>query len=186
MHCNAQILSGAKMIAPYEMDLEAEIEELAATRRVERLAAYRLIQAVSAQLKHLTGNGISSFHLEDTDPVAIALKPLSPDIVRVVRRGPDNRRVVLLHNQVTKEVVKVDLSGAASKPILSLIMDQGACGTAFGAFSGGVGCNLVHFNVLHVIYESCFVFLSPYDLVSWKELLAICVDSEAFHVCSVD
>jgi hypothetical protein len=41
--CPIQHVSRSKVIAPLEFDLEPEIEILAATRKVERLAAYRFL-----------------------------------------------------------------------------------------------------------------------------------------------
>ena len=53
-----------------------------------------------------------------------------------------------LCNKVTKESTLVDLSGASQKPILSLIMDQGRCGTAFAGYLAGTGCSLIHYGFL--------------------------------------
>ena len=52
--CPTQHVSRSKVIASLEFDLEPEIEILAATRKVERLAAYRFLAALSHQLWHIS------------------------------------------------------------------------------------------------------------------------------------
>ena len=133
--------SGGTLLAPDEALLDDEVEELAATRQIERLASYRLMQAVSYQLKFLTGKSFSAFMLDQTEPLALALAPLSPDVVRVVKQNH-----VFLHNKGTRETKQLDWSGARSKPVLSLIMDQGPCGCAFAGFLAGSDRCLIHYS----------------------------------------
>lgn len=72
--CPVQHVSRSKVIAPLEFDLEPEIEILAATRKVERLAAYRFLAALSHQLWQISRGRLSlpaftaplSMHLWDT------------------------------------------------------------------------------------------------------------------------
>ena len=148
VYANAQVLkSGGKLLAPDEAILDDEVEHLAATREIDRLASYRLMQAISFQLKFLTSKTLNSFLLEHPDPLAVALAPLTPELVRVVKQDAGGTRVYLC-NKVTKESTLVDPSGASQKPILSLIMDQGRCGTAFAGYLAGTGCSLIHYGFL--------------------------------------
>lgn len=148
VYANAQVLkSGGKLLAPDEAILDDEVEHLAATREIDRLASYRLMQAISFQLKFLTSKTLNSFLLEHPDPLAVALAPLTPELVRVVKQDAGGTRVYLC-NKVTKESTLVDLSGASQKPILSLIMDQGRCGTAFAGYLAGTGCSLIRYGFL--------------------------------------
>ena len=141
-YANSQVMkSGGTLLAPGEALLDDEVEELAATRQIERLASYRLMQAVSYQLKFLTGKSFSAFMLDETDPLALALAPLSPDVVRVLKQNS-----VFVHNKATRETKQLDWSGARSKPVLSLIMDQGPCGCAFAGFLAGSDRCLMHYS----------------------------------------
>eukprot|EP00435_Cladocopium_sp_Y103_P022552 s1285_g5.t1 len=152
-YANSQVLkSGGTMLAPGEALLDDEVEELAATRQIERLASYRLMQAVSYQLKFLTGKTFSTFMLDETDPLALALAPLSSDVVRVLKQ--DN---VFVHNKATRETKQLDLSGARSKPVLSLIMDQGPCGCAFAGFLAGSDRCLIHYSFLVLLVGCAYV-----------------------------
>lgn len=152
VYAKAQVLkSGGKLLAPDECLLDDDVERLAATRQIERLASYRLMQAISFQLKQLTGGvTLEAFHIPDTDPLSVALKPLTPDFVRVVRRSPESgtATAVCFHHKQTNEDTVADLSQlslAFTKPLLNLIMDQGPCGTSFAAFLAGDSCNLIHY-----------------------------------------
>lgn len=152
LYANAQVIkAGGKMLAPGEAILDDEMEELAATRQIERCASWRLMQAISFQIKYVTGGTktLSSFHLDDSDPVAIALRPLSPDLIRIARPS-ENGKQIHIYDKRTKTTTLLDLSTAKSKPILSLIMDQGPCGTAFAAYLAGNGCNMLSFGAWQV------------------------------------
>ena len=150
VYANAQVMkSGGKLLAPDEAVLDEEIEHLAAIREIDRLASYRLMQAISYQLKFLASKTLSSFLLDEGDPLALALKPLTPDMVRVVKKSETGQVTVYLHDKVARTTTPLDLSGATSKPILNLIMDQGRCGTAFAGYLAGAGrCNLIHYGFL--------------------------------------
>lgn len=166
LHANAQVIkAGGKMLAPGEAILDDEMEELAATRQIERCASWRLMQAISFQIKYVTKGQktLSSFHLDDSDPIAIATRPLSPDFVRIVRQT-ENGKQIHIHDKRTKTTTLLDLSSAKSKPVLSLIMDQGPCGTAFAAFLAGHGCNMLSFGAWQVKSSGLFkgLFLSRF------------------------
>ena len=130
----------------------------AAICEIDRLASYRLMQAISYQLKFLASKTLSSFLLDEGDPLALALKPLTPDMVRVVKKSQNGQVTVYLHDKVARTTTPLDLSGATSKPILNLIMDQGRCGTAFAGYLAGAGrCNLIHYGFLTWLV-SCLLF----------------------------
>ena len=81
--CPVQHVSRSKAIAPLEFDLEPEIEILAATRKVERLAAYRFLAALSHQLWHISRGRLSLPAF--TPPLSMYLSLLSPDKKRIVQ-----------------------------------------------------------------------------------------------------
>ena len=92
----AQSVKG-NLIAPNELHLDASVERMVAIRKADRVASYRLMQALSNQLSQLSNRQVSirSFKISDgaTDvehhPLATALTPLTPQHLRIVDRFPD-------------------------------------------------------------------------------------------------
>ena len=119
--CPVQHVSRSKVIAPLEFDLEPEIEILAATRKVERLAAYRFLAALSHQLWQISRGRLSLPAF--TAPLSMHLSPLSPDKQRIVQGNQ-----VLIKDVNTDETHVQDLSKAMEVPILTVSIDQGGVG----------------------------------------------------------
>ena len=64
----SQAIGGSKVLYPNEMNLTMEAERLAARREMERLSALKFMQALQAQLKHVSQNRLSleSFMVDET------------------------------------------------------------------------------------------------------------------------
>ena len=99
-----QLVKG-NAIAPSELNLDPSVERMVAIRKADRVASYRLLQAISNQLSQMSNRKVSitSFLLSDgtpdeEHPLALALKPLSPHELRVVERFPngDFKRVQIM------------------------------------------------------------------------------------------
>eukprot|EP00434_Breviolum_minutum_P032103 symbB.v1.2.028391.t1/scaffold3007.1/size65499/1 len=127
---NQKVKGGGKEIMhPNDFPMEPGIERLAAERRVGRLASYRLLQALSNQLKHVTNNSVTlaSFLVDESSPSGLILKPMSPEVLRIVQRDQqDNVSRVLLRNKRSGVATVVDaLAGLREAKFLTLQMDQG-------------------------------------------------------------
>ena len=100
---NQKVKGGGKEIMhPNEFPMDPGIERLAAERRVDRLASYRLLQALSNQLKHLANGNVNlaSFLVDESSPSGLILKPMTPDVLRIVQRNQqDEVSSVLLRNK---------------------------------------------------------------------------------------
>lgn len=123
---NQKVKGGGKEIMhPNEFPMEPGIERLAAERRVDRLASYRLLQALSNQLKHVTNNNVTlaSFLVDESSPSGLILKPMSPDVLRIVQRDQrDNVSRVLLRNKRSGVATVVDaLAGLREAKFLTLL-----------------------------------------------------------------
>ena len=99
-----QLVKG-NSIAPTELNLDPSVERMVAIRKADRVASYRLLQAISNQLSQMSNRkvSISSFLLSDgtpgeEHPLALALKPMSPHDLRIVERFPngDFKRVQII------------------------------------------------------------------------------------------
>ena len=99
-----QLVKG-NSIAPNELHLDPSVERMVAIRKADRVASYRLLQAISNQLSQMSNRkvNIRSFLLSDgtpgeEHPLALALKPLSPHDLRIVERFPngDFKRVRIM------------------------------------------------------------------------------------------
>jgi len=150
---NQKVKGGGKEIMhPNEFPMEPGIERLAAERRVDRLASYRLLQALSNQLKHVTNNNVTlaSFLVDESSPSGLILKPMSPDVLRIVQRDQrDNVSRVLLRNKRSGVATVVDaLAGLREAKFLTLQMDQGPVGMSAVSYMmsnfGGESFALLH------------------------------------------
>ena len=90
-----QLVKG-NSIAPNELHLDPSVERMVAIRKADRVASYRLLQAISNQLSQMSNRKVSinSFLLSDGTPgeehsLALALKPLSPHHLRIVEQFPN-------------------------------------------------------------------------------------------------
>ena len=149
---NQKVKGGGKEIMhPNEFPMDPGIERLAAERRVDRLASYRLLQALSNQLKHLTKDvNLASFLVDESSPSGLILKPMSPDVLRIVQRNQqDDVLSVLLRNKRSGVVTRVDaLVGLREAKFLTLQMDQGPVGMSAVSYLmsniGGESFALLH------------------------------------------
>lgn len=96
-HLAHQAVKG-NFIAPAELYLDASVERMVAIRKADRVASYRLLQALSNQLSQLSNRkvNISAFQISDgtesdveQHSLTMALTPLTPNHLRVVNRFPD-------------------------------------------------------------------------------------------------
>jgi len=146
-YVNNQFLRSGKLIGPGDFLLDGTIEVLAAQRKVERQAAYCLLQALSNQIKHLTGGSktICSYDYAGTD-LELALLNLTPGHLRVVTNdGNGAIRDIFVQDKDKNTIRKIDLSMAHTANILTLGMDQGTSGTALAGFICGTSTHLIHF-----------------------------------------
>ena len=121
--CPVQVVSRSKVVSALEFDLEPEIEQLAATRQVDRLASYRFLCAISNQISQLTSGKLSlpSF----VAPLSMYLGPLQEDKKRITQGGH-----VFIKDVGTGNICQPDLSDVMNVPILSVSIDQGGVGAA--------------------------------------------------------
>ena len=125
----SQAIGGSKILYPHEMNLTMESERLAARREVERLSALKFMQALQAQVKHISQNRLSleSFMVDET---------LLPFL------KPHAKRSTEMVNLQTKHYVELDngdqlelaLPEPVHIPILNILMDQSKIGLAAAAF----------------------------------------------------
>ena len=136
-----QFMKPGKVIQPLEMDLEEQVEYLAARREVTRLHAYRFMQAISNQVFQMTGGKLclSSFK----PPASLCLEPLSPG--DSFERLPSDTGHLQLQVKKQSSLVVQALDSCLDHlpPCLTLVMDQGPTGMAAMAYLNSLGV-LVH------------------------------------------
>ena len=100
-YCANQVVR-TNVIAPGEIEVASEgLERLIATRKADRVASFRLLQAISHQISILTNHklSINSFQLSDggggddeddvAHPLVTCLTPLTPQHLRIVNKFAD-------------------------------------------------------------------------------------------------
>ena len=178
---NQKVKGGGKEIMhPNEFPMEPGIERLAAERRVDRLASYRPLQALSNQLKHVTNNNVTlaSFLVDESSPSGLILKPMSPDVLRIVQRDQqDNVSRVLLRNKRSGVATVVDaLAGLREAKFLTLQMDQGPVGMSAVSYMmsnfGGESFALLHctWDGFHRVIRDMRLDKTPADNCWWLQL----------------
>lgn len=97
------------LISPGELELHESVERLVAIRTAERVASYRVLQALSREISLLTQHKLSIVHFqvrpsdEDWDhPLALALASLTPNHVRLVDRFNGNFQQVRILDKRTR------------------------------------------------------------------------------------
>ena len=153
-YLNNQFLKCGKILGPDDLLLETSVEVLAAKRKVQRLASYCVLQALSNQLKWLTSQKttLASFDYSSDAALAFAVKPLEPGILRIVQRDPsDNITGVYIQNKMSGELTKINLATAPSIRVLSLGMDQGPTNLALASYCGGT--NAESAMMLHFVWD---------------------------------
>ena len=117
----AQCVSRIKVISPGEFELEPDVEEMAAKRQVERLSAYRWLQALSHQIALVSRHRLNLASY--VAPASMRIRPMSPEMTRAVVHGQ-----LSLRNRHTGDIAYADLSTAMTQPILTVSIDQGGIG----------------------------------------------------------
>ncbi|CAJ1438373.1 unnamed protein product, partial [Effrenium voratum] len=134
----SQLISHAgKVLVPGELDLPPEVEELAAQREVERVPAYRFLQAISNQISQVTQGRLNLMDFRVPESFVPCIEPLRPGDSRQVSEDQDGQvKVVVRRGDIEHQL---DCRQAHQWPSLVLCMDQGAIGMAAGAFLIGHG-----------------------------------------------
>ena len=120
-----QVMKSAKHLFPGELELESQVETLAARRELERLKSYRFLQAVSHQLHLLTGGNLDLTQLMPASE--LCLEPLNPGDSREL---DGDGYTFFRAGQV--DPIKQTLTDQV--PVVSCLMDQGSTGCAATAW----------------------------------------------------
>lgn len=120
-----QSMKTSKHLFPGELELESQVETLAARRELERLKSYRFLQALSHQLHQLTGGNLDLTHLIPTSD--LCLEPLKPGDSR---EFAGDGYLFFRADQV--DPIQQTLTDRV--PVVSCLMDQGSTGCAATAW----------------------------------------------------
>ena len=115
-----------------QSNMPAEIAILAAKRKLERVAAFRQIQAISNQIHCLTDGvlNIDSFKLDES----VHLDEVQPGEVRIVRPGNAGMTDVAMVVRSDRSTQQVLPKGFEESLLLVVALDQGAIGVAGMAY----------------------------------------------------
>lgn len=135
-YCTAQHVNTAKILFPGQMDLTEEVERLAARRQIDRLAALKFMQALSAQIAQLSNGSLCLTSFAPGDDLALQLQPLQPGDRRYFN-GSEFEVAFAWKD----EPVKIQLTNRSLSqiPVLKVLMDQGKVGVAASAFCQSQG-----------------------------------------------
>ena len=123
-------------------DMPDAVLELWAQHRLERVASYQQMQAISNTIRGLgIEGGLETFAL----PEALRnIRPVSADEVRIVTRSNDepDKDIAMIHNKASGDETPVLPALAATQsyerfPLLVLGLDQGSLGAAGAAHMEG-------------------------------------------------
>ena len=111
-----------------QSNMPAEIAILAAKRKLERVAAFRQMQAISNQIHCLTDGvlNIDSFKLDES----VHLDEVQPGEVRIVRPGNAGMTDVAMVVRSDRSTQQVLPKGFEESLLLVVALDQGAIGVA--------------------------------------------------------
>jgi hypothetical protein len=137
-HGNLQILSPGKVVLASEQALPEEVARLAACSRLERVGAFRQMQALSNVIRGLGNKNwpdLTAFCL----PEDWQIHPVTGNQVRVLRTGPETDTAYLVDSATReRQPVLPDAALAATQGegvnLLVLGLDQGSVGAAGAAF----------------------------------------------------
>lgn len=135
-YCTSQHINSAKVLYPGQMPLTEEVERLAARRQIDRLAAMKFLQALSAQLAQLSQNALALSSFEPQGDLALQLRPLQPGDLRSFN-GTGFQ--ILFKDSMEPFPVTVNDEALAEIPVLKVLMDQGKVGVAASAFCQALG-----------------------------------------------
>ena len=132
VHMMAQAMPPGKDITHYDQGaMPGPIALLCADRKLQRIAAWRQLQALSNQLKLLAGKSLDDFQL----PPDVFVQAVASPAVRVVRRGPPggtDEALILGSNGLARRVLP---AGLETVPLLVTGLDQGSIGSAGMAYA---------------------------------------------------
>lgn len=141
VYCTSQVLKSSKMAHPGEIECSLTVERLLATRKQERMAAYRFLQGLSHQLSLVTNGavGMSSFLCDNP-----ALGHLD-NVLHIVKG-----HMVFLVDKVTKRTTAtVNLLDLVNHNILIAGMDQGPSNMAACGFLHQQAMTQFYFDPFH-------------------------------------
>ena len=150
-HGDLQIIPATKQLLPSEQDLPESIANLLARGRLERVATFRQLQALSNVIKSLGHwRGLEDFMLPNDWK---HIRPVETDEVRVVRAEAMFNRAMLVNTRTrrTQPILPDDVFASAEAPLaatqginlLVMSLDQGSIGAAGYAYSDSIR-SLVH------------------------------------------
>ena len=143
MYATVQYVSSAKVLYPGQLELTDQAEVLAARREVERLSAYKFIQAISHQLSILSGGQFSIDSFVPTPPLSILLEPLSGGD-QLTYNGGSN--FTLTAGRFNFEPQELDIGSIdMEEQPMKILADQSKVGMAAAAFLSSTKC-LVQFS----------------------------------------
>jgi len=132
-----QYLLPGKTVTPFDCNLDESIEDFAARRKCERVAAYRQLQGCSAQISWLTKGDLE---LDDFSlPSDANVRPVGPFEKRETTVVGD-KNIDFIVDQRTNERKQVLPPWLVKVRLLLLMLDHGsvgAAGVAFGALALG-------------------------------------------------
>ena len=132
VHMMAQSMPPGKDITQYDQGaMPGAIALLCADRKLQRIAAWRQLQALSNQLNLLAGKILDDFQL----PPDVFVQAVAPSEVRVVRPGPPGGKdeaLILGSDGSSRRVLP---PGLETIPLLVTQLDQGSIGSAGMAYA---------------------------------------------------
>jgi hypothetical protein len=135
--CDVQCMPQGKAVLESEANLPERIANLASEGRLERVAAFRQMQAVSSTIHHLTGArrlGIDFFAL----PGSVLVRPVGEQEKRVLK-VEEGKTKAYFEDRTTGEEVETLPLLFLTFPLLILGLDQGSIGAAGVAFADSLG-----------------------------------------------
>ena len=134
-HGDLQYLPETKLILPSEVDMPEHIAELLAANRLERVSAFRQLQALSNLIENVgVLSGFDDFFLDSS----FHLRQVQANEVRMIVDG----RAFLVDRESGRRVPVLPdaaLATAQSNNLLVLSLDQGSVGAAGIAFAESIG-----------------------------------------------
>ena len=137
----SQVLKTARTF-PGEIDCDGVVEKMLAQKKADPVAAYRVCQGLSNQLKHLTRSVLPLKKFLCDDP---ALAPLSSKSLRMCIGGV----ITFVDKEDRENQVTVDLDKLSALPVLVLGMDQGSPGMAAAGWLHGCFMGQFYYDPFH-------------------------------------
>ena len=125
-----------------EQEMEAQVEALAAQGKLDRVSAFRQLQAVSHSLHQSTEGRMTleTFAI----PEGVCLRPVSASEVRVLRPAAGGGLMALLFDRNSRAAARTLPAGLADAPLLVVGLDQGSVGSAGMSYAMHASPHLVY------------------------------------------